>query len=53
MAKKRIGELLVEKGYVTPQQVGQALEIQKTRDERICSILIDLGHLSEEVFSNL
>ena len=50
MAKKRIGELLVEGGYVTQHQVKQALEIQKTRDERICSILIDLGHLSEEAF---
>jgi len=50
MAKKRIGELLVEAEYVTLEQVNQALEIQKTRGERICSILIDLGHLREEEF---
>ncbi len=50
MAKKKIGELLVEGGYVTSDQVNEALEVQKTKKERICSILIDLGHLSEEAF---
>lgn len=50
MKRKKIGELLIEGGYVTPDQVNQALEIQKKRKERICSILIDLGHLSEEAF---
>ncbi len=50
MSKKRIGELLVERGYVTPVQVEQALEIQKTKRERICNILMDLGYLSEESF---
>ena len=48
--RKKIGELLVESGYVTPDQVNHALEVQKTRNERICSILIDLGHLTEEAF---
>jgi len=50
MERKRIGELLVEQGYVTPYQLTRALEVQKTRGERICSILMDLGHLSEEAF---
>jgi len=48
--KKRIGELLVEGGYVTTGNVREALEIQKKKRERICNILIDLGHLSESDF---
>ncbi len=48
--KKKIGELLVEEGYVTPEQVEHGLRVQKTRSERICNILMDLGYLSEESF---
>ena len=48
--KKKIGQLLVENGFVTAAQVQRALEVQKTRRERICSILIDLGYLTEADF---
>ncbi len=48
--KRRIGELLVEGGYVTIDQVNEALIIQKRRHERIANILIDLGYLSESDF---
>lgn len=48
--QKKIGELLIEAGYITAQHVDQALRIQRSTGERICSILIDLGHLSEENF---
>lgn len=50
MEKKKIGELLIESGYATAEQVAEALEVQKTKSERICNILIDLGYLSEEGF---
>jgi HD-like signal output (HDOD) protein len=48
--KKRIGELLVENGYVTARQVNEALEIQKRKHDRIANILIDLGYLNETDF---
>lgn len=48
--RRKIGELLIENGYVTAEQVEQGLKIQKCTGERICSILIDLGHLTEEGF---
>lgn len=48
--KKRIGELLIENGYVTPDQVNEALDVQKRRHERLANILIDLGYLSEADF---
>jgi HD-like signal output (HDOD) protein len=48
--KRRIGELLVEGGYVTNDQIDEALVVQKRRHERIANILIDLGYLSESDF---
>lgn len=50
MGRKRIGELLIERGYITPQQLEEGLAAQKKKRERICNILIDLGHLTEESF---
>jgi HD-like signal output (HDOD) protein len=50
MEKKKIGELLVQRGYINSEQLEEALEVQKKNDERICNILIDLGHLSETSF---
>jgi HD-like signal output (HDOD) protein len=50
MEKKKIGELLVEGGWVTPGELEAALEAQKERGERIGKILIDLGYLTEQNF---
>lgn len=44
----RIGDILVEKGYVTPEQMNQALAWQKEhRDKRVGQILMELGFVSE------
>ncbi len=46
--KLRLGDTLIEMGYITEDQLGQALAYQKEHDgERIGSILITLGFLSE------
>ena len=45
--RKKIGELLIENGYVTAEQVSEALNIQKRKRERIANILIDLGYMTE------
>jgi HD-like signal output (HDOD) protein len=50
MIEKKVGELLVESGYVTADQVNQALKVQKTKSDRLHDILIDLGYLSEKMF---
>ncbi|MBI4832048.1 MAG: HDOD domain-containing protein, partial [Candidatus Lindowbacteria bacterium] len=50
MQKKKIGQLLVESGYLTPEQLDHGLRVQKNKKDRICSILIDLGYLTEEGF---
>jgi HD-like signal output (HDOD) protein len=48
--KRRIGELLVEEGYVTAEQVHRALQVQKKQGGRIGTILMDLGYLTEQTF---
>ncbi len=45
----RIGEILEDRGYVTPKQMGEALAYQKEhRDKRIGQILIELNFVTEE-----
>ncbi len=47
MAKK-IGELLVQAGLVKPEELSRALEEQKQSAERIGTILIKLGFITED-----
>ena len=46
--KKRIGEILVEDGVISPEHISEALEHQKKEGGMIGQILIKLGYLSEE-----
>jgi HD-like signal output (HDOD) protein len=50
MEKKKIGELLVEGGWVTAEELEEALAIQREKGDRIGNLLIDLGYLTEESF---
>ena len=43
-----LGEILIEKGVLHPQQLQEALELQKIRPKRVGEILLDLGYLEEE-----
>jgi len=45
---KRIGELLVEKGYITIEQRDRALEEQKNTGLRLGKMLMQLGFMTEE-----
>ena len=48
-SKIRIGDLLVQAGYVTEDQLKEALNIQKqSGGKRIGQVLIELGYVSEE-----
>ena len=46
---KRLGELLVEGGLITPAQLQSAITHQKIARGRLGSNLVALGHISEEV----
>ena len=39
-----LGHLLVKRGIVTPEQVDEALEIQKETNEKLGTILVELNH---------
>ena len=50
--RKRIGKALVEKGWITLQQVDEALQIQQGQSEdrrkKLGEILVDLGYVTEQ-----
>lgn len=50
-AKKGIGEMLIEEGFVESEHVLEALEIQKKTGSKIVQILIDQGHIDIRSFA--
>lgn len=51
--KIRLGDLLVESGEITPEQLNLALQEQKRGGRKLGATLIDLGYVSEERLLNL
>ena len=49
----RIGDLLVQKGYITDDQLSQALEEQREKKQRLGEVLISLGFVTEEQFATV
>ena len=45
---KRIGEILLEKGWITEAQLHDALQEQKFSDKFLGSIMVDKGWISDE-----
>ncbi|HOE67314.1 MAG TPA: HDOD domain-containing protein [Candidatus Hydrogenedentes bacterium] len=48
--EKRVGELLVEADLITPGQLQEALDLQKSRGGKTVDNLIALGHLDVDAF---
>ncbi|GLR02923.1 MSHA biogenesis protein MshE [Vibrio hyugaensis] len=46
--RKRLGDLLVEEGIVSEEQVQQALAAQHSTGQKLGDVLIDLGFISEK-----
>ena len=46
--RKRIGELLLDAGVITQEQLDEALEEKKTRGGRLCFNLIRTGALKSD-----
>jgi type IV pilus assembly protein PilB len=44
----RLGELLIRKGYITGEQLQDALKIQQEKGGRLGSVLIRLGYVSDD-----
>ncbi|MCD6310361.1 MAG: Flp pilus assembly complex ATPase component TadA [Candidatus Eremiobacteraeota bacterium] len=47
MARKRVGELLLETGVITEEQLAIALKTQKNTKERLGKILVDKGFIDQ------
>ncbi|MEZ5401725.1 MAG: type II secretion system ATPase GspE [Bryobacteraceae bacterium] len=43
----RLGEMLIERGVLNPDELNQALELQKERGDKIGKILVDLGFVAQ------
>jgi HD-like signal output (HDOD) protein len=50
--KKRIGDMLVDAGVITPAMLSEALDVQRTRGTKIVETLIHLGHVTVDEFVN-
>jgi seryl-tRNA synthetase len=48
MKKRKIGEVLIEEGLVTAEQVETAIVLQRAKNKKLGKILIDLGYVTEE-----
>lgn len=46
--RKRLGDLLIETGMLTQEQLDKALTVQKGTGKRLGKVLISLGYLTEE-----
>ena len=46
--RKRIGQMLIEKGLINEQQLNEALDTQKQTTEMLGQILLDLGHVEKQ-----
>lgn len=46
--RKRLGDLLIEAGFLSQEQLEKALSVQKKTNERLGKVLINLGYVTEE-----
>ena len=46
--KRRLGELLMEAGYISQEQLAEGLTKQQTTGERLGTTLVQLGYISEQ-----
>jgi len=46
--RKSLGQILVERGYVTDEQIEEALTVQSERGGSLADILLDLGFLTQD-----
>ena len=52
MARLKLGEILVEQGFITQEQLQKAIDAQKKEKGRIGEVLVKLGIITEEDMTN-
>ena len=54
VTKKRIGEMLIDQGFITPDQLNEALEKQKTSaGKRLGRVLVEMGFIDEKKLTDI
>ncbi|HEX2897272.1 MAG TPA: ATPase, T2SS/T4P/T4SS family, partial [candidate division Zixibacteria bacterium] len=48
MTKKKIGDLLLERGFITSEQLKEGLKLQSSTGKRLGEVLVELGFITEE-----
>jgi len=48
----RLGELLIERGLIAPEDLDRALELQRERGDKLGRILVDMGYLAQRDLLN-
>ena len=48
----RLGQLLIERGLIAPEDLDRALELQRERGDKIGRILVDMGYLAQRDLLN-
>lgn len=46
--RKRLGEILLERGFINQEQLDKALEVGRQQGERLGRVLVKLGYMSED-----
>lgn len=46
--RKRLGDLLLDAGIITSEQLAKALEVQKNTSDRLGNVLLALGYITEK-----
>ena len=46
--RRKLGEILIESGLITDEQLNHALSVQKTKKQRIGKLLVELGFVTKE-----
>lgn len=53
-SRRRLGEIMLEKGLITPRQLSDGLKAQRRTREKLGRVLVELGHVTElDMFSTV
>ena len=52
MASKRLGEILMEKGIITTEQLNEALQVQSMKGGLLGIILVEMGYLKPKTLAD-
>lgn len=51
--KKRLGDMLIEEGLITQEQLEKALPVQKNAGKKLGEVLVDLGFTTEDLIVDM